>query len=53
VQRERDNLFSAARATRQAFSDRVVFAFRLQLAEELRSLGSAASMFRGGAKPDA
>ncbi|KAJ1452191.1 hypothetical protein M885DRAFT_527901 [Pelagophyceae sp. CCMP2097] len=52
VQRERDNLVAAARATRQALSDRVVVAFRLQLAEELRSLGSAASWARGtGARP--
>lgn len=43
VRRERDRFVAAAMSTRQAFSDRVVVAFKLQLAEELQSLGGVVS----------
>mmetsp|Transcript_21397 Transcript_21397/g.67123 ORF Transcript_21397/g.67123 Transcript_21397/m.67123 type:complete len:788 (-) Transcript_21397:199-2562(-) len=43
VRRERDKLVAAARSTRQAFSDRLVVAFKLQLAQELQSLGAVLS----------
>lgn len=39
VRRERDNLVKQARTTRQALSDRVVVAFKLQLVHEVMSLG--------------
>jgi len=40
VRRERDRLVAAARSTRQALSDRVIVAVKLQLAQELSSLAS-------------
>lgn len=40
VRRERDKLVAAARSTQQALSDRFLVAFKVQLAEELHSLGT-------------